>query len=171
MDLLRNDKTVLPHILDFKDTVKEYNDIKVKLGALTVEQNRLFLAIEQNEEDAKKMIDPAKVKNYFPVAPFETWEVGNDLPMFGTIGWMYRCLWTYIEIEYDDGTKLFESVFNRGTLERDLFNASSSHHKPEYPKMPTMASGEISVPSAMENILNMINAITDQGEGEVWPSG
>ena len=28
-----------------------------------------------------------------------------------------------------------------------------------------MASGEISVPSAMENILNMINAITDQGEG------
>ena len=29
-----------------------------------------------------------------------------------------------------------------------------------------MASGEINVPSAMENILNMINAITDQGEGE-----
>lgn len=29
-----------------------------------------------------------------------------------------------------------------------------------------MASGEINVASAMENILNMINAITDQGEGE-----
>ena len=160
------DNTVLPHILDFKDTVKGYNDIKVKLDALTVEQNRLFLAIEQNEDDAKKMIDPAKASKYFPVAPFETWKVGDDLPMFGTIGWMYRCLWQYIEIEYDDGTKLFESVFNRGTLERDLFNASSSYHKPEYPKMPTMASGEVSVPSAMENILNMINAITDQGEGE-----
>ncbi len=160
------DNTVLPHILDFKDTVKGYNDIKVKLDALTVEQNRLFLAIEQNEKDAKKMIDPDKVGKYFPVAPFENWKVGDDLPMFGTIGWMYKCLWQYIEIVYDDGTKLFESVFNRGTLERDLFNASSSYHKPEYPKMPTMASGEISVPSAMENILNMINAITDQGEGE-----
>ena len=160
------DKTVLPHILDFEDTVKDYKDIKVKLDALTVEQNRLFLAIEQNEKDAKAMIDPDKLTKYFPKAPFETWEIGQDLPMFGTIGWMYRCLWQYIEIEYDDGSKLFESVFNRGTLERDLFNPSNSYHKPEYPKMPTMASGEISVSSAMENILNMINAITDQGEGE-----
>jgi hypothetical protein len=31
--------------------------------------------------------------------------------------------------------------------------------------MPTIASGEITVPDALENILNMINAITDQGEG------
>jgi hypothetical protein len=85
--------------------------------------------------------------------------------MFGTIGWMYQCLWEYMEIVYTDGISLFEYVFNRGTLERDLFNASSSYHQPEYPKMPTMASGEVSVPSAMENILNMINAITDQGEG------
>ena len=42
------DQTVLPHILDFEDTVAGYNDIKVKLDALTVEQNRLFLAIEEN---------------------------------------------------------------------------------------------------------------------------
>jgi hypothetical protein len=159
------DNTVLPHILDFQDTIEGYNDIKVKLDALTVEQNRLFLAIEENEEDAKKIIDPDKVGKYFPSAPFENWQVGDDLPMFGTIGWMYKCLWQYMEIVYDDGTSLFENVFNRGTLERDLFNASSSYHKPEYPRMPTMASGEISVPSAMENILNMINAITDQGEG------
>lgn len=160
------DNTVLPHILDFKDTTKDYNDIKVKLGALTVEQNRLFLAIEQNEKDAKAMIDPDKLSKYFPKAPFDDWKIGDKLPMFGTIGHMYRCLWKYIEIEYDDDVKLFESVFNRGTLERDLFNSRSSYHKPEYPKMPTMASGEISVPSAMENMLNMINAITDQGEGE-----
>jgi hypothetical protein len=160
------DNTVLPHILDFRDTVEGYNDIKVRLDALTVEQNRLFLAIEENEEDAKKIIDPDKVGKYFPVAPFENWKAGDDLPMFGTIGCMYKCLWQYMEIVYDDGTSLFEYVFNRGTLERDLFNASSSYHKPEYPKMSTMASGEVSVPSAMENILNMINAITDQGEGE-----
>jgi hypothetical protein len=78
---------------------------------------------------------------------------------------MYKCLWQYIEIVYADGTSLFEYVFNRGTLERDLFNSNSSHHKPEYPRMPTMASGEVTVRSAMENILTMINAITDQGEG------
>jgi Ferritin-like len=160
------DNTVLPHILDFKDAVTGYNDIKVRLGALTPEQNRLFLAIEQNEKDAKKIIAKDKVKNYFPVAPFENWKAGEDLPMFGTIGCMYKCLWQYMEIVYDDGSSLFEYVFNRGTLERDLFNAKSSYHKPEYPKMPTMASGEVSVPNAMENILNMINAITDQGEGE-----
>lgn len=158
--------TVLPHILDFKDTVEGYNDIKVKLDALTVEQNRLFLAIEQNDEDALKIIDPDKVGNYFPPVPFKDWKAGQDLPMFGTIGWMYRCLWQYMEIVYDDGTSLFEYVFNRGTLERDLFNPGNSYHKPEYPKMPAMASGEASVPSAMENILNMINAITDQGEGQ-----
>ncbi|MCA1614814.1 MAG: ferritin-like protein [Acidobacteria bacterium] len=159
------DKTVLPHILDFRDTVEGYDDIKVKLGALTVEQNRLFLAIEQNEDDARGIIDPDKVADYFPPAPFVGWEAGQDLPMFGTIGWMYKCLWRYMEVVYADGTSLFEQVFNRGTLERDLFNASSSYHKPEYPRMPTMASGEVTVRSAMENILNMINAITDQGEG------
>jgi len=158
--------TVLPHILDFKDTIPGYNDIKVKLDALTVEQNRLFLAIEQNDKDAEKIIDTAKKSKYFPIAPFETWKIGDELPMFGTIGWMYKCLWQYLEIVYDDGTRLFNSVFNRGTLERDLFNASSSYHKPEYPKMPAMASGEVKVPDAMENILNMINGITDQGEGE-----
>jgi hypothetical protein len=160
------DNTVLPHILDFEDTIEGYNDIKVKLDALTLDQNRLFLAIEQNEKDAEKIIDPAKKSKYFPTAPFEDWKIGDALPMFGTIGCMYKCLWQYIEIVYDDGTKLFESVFTRGTLERDLFNTNTSYHKPEYPKMPTMASGEISVASAMENILNMINAITDQGEGE-----
>lgn len=161
------DNTILPHILDFQDTIAGYNDIKVKLDALTLDQNRLFLAIEENEEDARSIIDPAKAGNYFPSVPFENWSAGDteeNLPMFGTIGWMYKCLWQYIEIQYTDGTSLFEYVFNRGTLERDLFDSSSSYHKPEYPKMHTMASA-VSPLNAMENILNMINAITDQGEG------
>ncbi|HEX8173037.1 MAG TPA: ferritin-like domain-containing protein [Thermoanaerobaculia bacterium] len=163
------DNTVIPHIVDFNDTIDEYKNIRVKLGALNLEQNRLFLAIEQNEDDARSVIDPAKIDNYFPTVPFANWKVGNteaDLPMFGTIGWMYKCLWQYLEIEYTDGTTLFEAVFNRGTLERDLFNGNSATHRAEYPKMRTMASGEISVPDAKENILNMINAITDQGEGQ-----
>jgi hypothetical protein len=161
------DVTLLPHILDLTDTVGDYRKLRVKLDALTVEQNQLFLAIEQNEEDATKMIDPDVIKKgkYFPSVPFEGWTPDKPLPLFGTIGSMYKCLWQYIEIEYTDGVGLFEYVFNRGTLERDLFNSSSSYHKPEYPGMPTIASGEITVPDALENILNMINAITDQGEG------
>src|ERR1044072_6600807 len=100
-------------MLDSQETVEGYNDIKVKLDALTLEQNRLFLAIEQNEKDARTIIDKDKLKNYFQVAPFETWKIGDALPMLGTIGWMYRCLWQYMKIEYDDGkTKLFETVFN-----------------------------------------------------------
>ncbi len=164
-----DDTTTIPHILDFQDCIDPYDKIRVKLDALTLEQNKLFLAIEQNEKDALSIIDPDKKGGYLPTVPFKNWSVNNteaDLPMFGTIGRMYKCLWQYMEIEYTDGTSLFEYCFNRGTLERDLFNASSSYHKPEYPKMPTMASGEINVRDAMENILNMINAITDQGEGE-----
>jgi hypothetical protein len=162
------DNTIIPHILDFQDAVPGYNDIKVKLDALNLDQNRLFLAIEENDTDAKSIIDPSKIGNYFPEVPFANWTAESteeNLPLFGTIGWMYKCLWQYMEIEYTDGTGLFDYVFNRGTLERDLFNASSSYHQPEYPKMHTMASGEMTVESAMENILNMINAITDQGEG------
>ncbi|HEV2765338.1 MAG TPA: ferritin-like domain-containing protein [Pyrinomonadaceae bacterium] len=160
------DVTLLPHILDFNDAVDEYKDIRVKLDALTPEQNRLFLAIEENEADAKKVIAEQNQGKYFPTVPFENWQPGDPLPLFGSIGAMYKCLWQYVEMEYTDGVGLFEYVFNRGTLERDLFNAASSYHKPEYPNMPTLASGEISVPDAMENVLTMINAITDQGEGQ-----
>jgi hypothetical protein len=162
------DTTIIPHILDFQDAIPGYNDIRVKLDALTLEQNRLFLAIEQNEEDAKSIIDPNKMDKYFPSVPFETWQAGDteeNLPMFGTIGWMYKCLWQYMEIEYTDGSTLLEYVFNRGTLERDLFNAKSNYHQPEYPMMRAMATGELNSGNAMANILDMINAITDQGEG------
>ncbi len=163
------DVTVIPHVLDFNDTTPQYQSIRVKLDALTLDHNRLFLAIEQNEKDAKTVIRDECLKNYFPTVPFDNWQPQNterDLPMFGTIGAMYKCFWEYLEIEYTDKTKLFDIVFNRGTLARDLFNNGGSYHKPEYPKMRTMASGDISVPNAMENILDMINAITDQGEGE-----
>ena len=56
------DKTLLPHILDFNDTVGDCQKIRVKLDALTVEQNQLFLAIEQNEEDAKKNRDNSRLR-------------------------------------------------------------------------------------------------------------
>ncbi|HEU4712475.1 MAG TPA: ferritin-like domain-containing protein [Pyrinomonadaceae bacterium] len=162
------DQTVIPHIIDFQDTVAPYNTIKVKLDTLSLDQNRLFLAIEENEEDAQKIIDPEKIGNYFPTVPFTDWKINyteENLPMFGTIGWLYKCLWEYLDIEYKDHTRLFDYVFNRGSLERDLFNAMSAKHKPEYPKMRAMATGEIDSGWAKANVLDMINAITDQGEG------
>lgn len=160
--------TVIPHIIDFTDTIAPYNEIRVKLDTLSVEQNQLFLAIEENDDDAEKIIDPAKIGNYFPTVPFTDWKITNteeNLPMFGTIGSLYKCLWEYIDLEYSDGSKLFDYVFNRGSLERDLFNSISSKHKPEYPKMRAMATGEIDSGFAKANVLDMINAITDQGEG------
>ena len=86
------DKTLLPHILDFNDTVGDWKNVRVKLDALTVEQNRLFLAIEQNVEDAFNIIDPnvRKAGKYFPTVPFEGWKVGQPVPLFGTIGSMYK---------------------------------------------------------------------------------
>ena len=161
-------QTVIPHILDFTDTKAPYNTIKVNLDALTSQQNKLFLAIEENVDDASTILDPDKKSNYFPTTPFKDWQLTNteeNLPMMGTIGWLYKCLWEYIDITYTDDTTLFDYVFNRGSLERDLFNAISSHHKPEYPNMRAMATGEIKSGWAKANVLDMINAITDQGEG------
>jgi hypothetical protein len=163
-------QTVIPHIIDFEDTLAPHNTIKVKLDALTLDQNQLFLAIEENVDDAKKIIDPQVIASgkYFPSTPFDDWKISytvDNLPMFGTIGWLYKCLWDYIDISYSDNTSLFEYVFNRGSLERDLFNPNNSHHKPEYPKMRVMATSEINSGWAKANVLDMINAITDQGEG------
>ncbi|HEX6097253.1 MAG TPA: ferritin-like domain-containing protein [Thermoanaerobaculia bacterium] len=160
-------ETVIPHILDFADTREP--DMRVMLGALTEEQNHLFLAIEENDADAAGIIESDKRKKYFPTVPFKNWHATSteaNLPMFGTIGHMYKCLWEYMEIEYTDKTKLFDSVFDAGALERDLFNATSDHHAPEYPNMPTMVSPATDADAARERILGMISAITDQGEGQ-----
>src|SRR5262249_8666954 len=154
--------------IDFEDAIPPFNEMRVNLDALTPEQNLLFLAIEQNDNDARKLIEKSKVGKYFPDVPFTDWQLDYteaNLPMFGTIGSLYRCLWQYIEIEYTDDTRLIDYVFNRGSLERDLFNSNSSYHKAEYPLMRTMVTGEIDSGDAINNILDMINAITDQGEG------
>lgn len=164
-------KTVIPQVLDFKDTI--YPDMQVQLDALTDDQIKLFLAIEENDKDAEGIIKPKKIGKYFPSVPFEHWKETSteaDLPMFGTIGCMYKCLWEYMEIEYTDNTTLFQIVFTKGALQRDLFNAHTVSptgevtHKPEYPLMHTTATGEES--EARGRILDMINAITDQGEGQ-----
>ncbi|RFZ91030.1 hypothetical protein D0C36_18985 [Mucilaginibacter conchicola] len=182
------DSTVLPGILDFQDTLKS-TDIRVKLGPMNEEQCKLFLAIEQTEKAAMADIDPDKKKKYEETAPYDNWKEGETLPYFGSIGNMYLQLWNYLSIQYADGTTLWEIVFQKGIemarkkvvgfgpkpttpLQKEVFNPGrlekegtpDRYKSDEYPHMPT----SINTPDpekALHDVLNMINGITDQGEG------
>lgn len=164
------DITVLPHILDFKDTIAPYNEIKVKLGPVNKEQINLFLAIEETEDKAESIIreDVKKSKKYFPEVPFKNWTASSteaDLPMFGSIGAMYLCLWEYLSIGYSDNTTLWDYVFvPTNNDQQDIFNADTKNHAPEYPKMRATVDQTDPMQAQLE-VLDMINGITDQGEG------
>src|ERR1043165_4662803 len=122
--------SVIPNIIDLKDTVNE--DVAVNIGPLDADRIRLVRAIEQPEEDAKKAIKKGCEKKYFPEAPFDGWKIGDPLPMFGTIGWMYQCYYDYLSLSYDDGSTLWQKVFKQAAksppVQNDLFNAVSGGH-------------------------------------------
>lgn len=157
---------LIPHILDFRDTVPGYDDLRVKLDAMNESQIRLFLAIEETQEDAEKHIKPDCRHKYFPDAPFPDYKAGGPLPLFGSIGAMYLCLWKYLTLRYADGTMLWQKVRTEGSLQRDLFNTEvAGHPKAEYPGFEaTIADG--SSPKMLADVMRIINAITDQGEGK-----
>jgi hypothetical protein len=176
-----DDVTILPHILDFKDTVYPYNQVKVKTGAMNLQQTRLFLAIEQTETDAEKILDPDKLHKYSEKAPFDNWKPGTDLPWFGSIGNMYLQLWNYLSIEYTDKTTLWDIVFEKAkvdggpAMQKEVFNPDRlvtpkpQHDEKdpgndEYPGIDTSIQ-ETESEKALLNAMNMINGITDQGEG------
>ncbi|MFL6862093.1 MAG: ferritin-like domain-containing protein, partial [Allosphingosinicella sp.] len=114
------DKTIIPNIIDLKDTVNE--DLAVNTGPLDAERIRLFLAIEQPEADAKAAIKHDKLPDYFPKAPFAGWKPGDPLPMFGTIGWMYQCYYDYLSLSYDDGSTLWEKVWQQASKNNPVQN-------------------------------------------------
>jgi hypothetical protein len=161
-----DDLTILPHILDFKDTDEKHEHIKVKLGALNKEQVELFLAIEETEDLANHIIVRNKEK-YVSTVPFANWKqdsTSSDLPLFASIGGMYLRLWEYLSIEYSDHTTLWDYVFTKKSVQQDLFNSTAGGHEAEYPHMnATIPSNNSEV--ALEQVLDMINGITDQGEG------
>jgi len=161
-------QTVIPHIIDLTD-VQSYADVKVNLNSMTKDQLRLFLAIEEPTDTAKKKIKPAKLKDYFPPTPFADWKVGYtelNLKMFGTIGYMYECLDFYATLTYSDGSTLWDHVFKAGSLQRDLFNSAySGHPANEYPKFQSFLPNDATAATALPLVLDMIKAITDQGEG------
>ena len=172
-----DDKTVIPHIIDLKDT-STYKEVKVKLDSLNKEQIKLFLAIEQPEEDAQKEVPPGK---YFPPPPFENWKpeyTEKYLPMFGTIGWLYHCYASYLSIEYSDGKTLWDKIC--GSVQRDMFNYQNptSHPGKEYPRLNTNDDMNFNVnvfnvdvkESMFDKAIDMMSAITDQGEGSTKSS-
>ncbi len=161
------DETVIPHIINLRDTTTLTN-VKVALGPLNAAQIELFLAVEAPEDQARQRIDPGKLDKYFPAVPFAGWSPERteaDLPMFGTIGYMYECMVAYMTLDYSDGTTLWSRVYASSSVQRELFNSpTGGHPMPEYPGisalLPTIGAEE-----ALGAAVDIISAITDQGEG------
>jgi hypothetical protein len=165
------DKTVIPHIVDLLDTTDDR--VRVNLGPLTRPQLDLFLAIEEPENEARKRI---RRGNYFPKVPFAGWtrdKTENDLPMFGTIGRMYQCYYDYMNLRFDNGdgttSTLFEYVFDPNSVQKDMFNVASAtegHPEAEYPLFGATIDAK-DCADAFSQGVDMMDAITDQGEGSL----
>lgn len=164
-----DDKTIIPHVIDLKDVKKdsEFYGLKVKLDSMNSTQVRLFLAIEETEYNAEKNVDPAIWKSkYSPTVPYAGWKstsTESDLPLFGTIGHMYMCLWEYLSLEYTDGKNLWDKMYDPNSIQQDIFNSGPSS-APQYPKMSVQID-PTSEKDPLLQVMDMINGITDQGEG------
>lgn len=158
--------TVIPHIIDLMDTVNSH--VRVNIGPLDAERVELFRIIEQPDEQARKsLLLGGHHKKYFPKAPFDDWQIGQPLPLFGTIGHMYQCYYDYLHVRYTDGTTLWDAVLEQNPVQQDYFNrfAGPSGLGPQYDfdlKLDT-SDGV----AAFDHMCKMMDAITDQGEGSV----
>lgn len=174
------DSTTIPHILDFTDwkgTNPDLSTMTVELRAMNETQVELFLAIEETAALAATNLsnpdidlpDGGSRPKYFEPAPFDWFTASmteNNLPLFGSIGHMYLCYWSYLEIKYTDGSTLLERLTN---VQRDQFNNVPERPAAQYPGINATLS---STPPEEEldllkcELINNIDAITDQGEGD-----
>lgn len=158
-------QTVIPYIVDLRDT-DDYEKVVVNVGPLDDNSIKLFLAIEEPTDSARNKIVRNKTR-YFPEVPFTDTDFDpKKMKMFGTIGWMYSCYRSYLEIKYDDGTTLWDAVFNRNGQQNDLFNNFSfpGHPMREFMRFETtIALTDKNI--ARNQAFTMMDAITDQGEG------
>ncbi|KDC55317.1 ferritin-like domain-containing protein [Pseudoalteromonas sp. S3431] len=176
--------TLIPHILDFTDWKGKDPDLSkltVELRAMNEAQVDLFLAIEEKAERGHEMLfnPPVKRQNgdvgtkYFESAPFNwfTPSMGEtDLPLFGSIGHMYLCYWDYLEITYSDGSHLLWHLISPAKdngLQRDQFNNTPPREAKQYPGIKTeIECTTQDLNNVKLQLINNINAITDQGEGD-----
>ncbi len=165
-------KKTIPHIIDFRDCKEDSALINVELGALNENQINLFIAIEETLQNAQGRIKPECWEKYSHQAPYNDWKTTDnesDLPLFGSIGKMYETLWAYIEIEYTDGTTLLSKLLKNQepAFQRDQFNVKTdSHPQSEFPHITTTLGQYSSELILKVELINIINAITDQGEGK-----
>lgn len=161
--------SVIPYIVDLKDTINTSN-VQVQLDDLNSNQIQLFLAIEAPEEAARANIKPAELYKYFPDVPFNNWTSGQALPMFGSIGHMYSCLWKYLKMPFEDHSILLDYIIaqkNNQLPQQNLFqytDPNTQQTEMEYPGFSTTINTQVRDQLLME-IAKIINAITDQGEG------
>lgn len=178
----------IPHVVDLIDTA-HFKDIVVKLDALNENQIQLFKAIESPEEVLEKELENAPKGKYFPCVPFNNWTKDStlaNLPMFGSIGHMYKCLWQYINMEFEDGSTLLDYIgeqkgFGKFPRNRDryIYPVKGKDDKPtgevlhQYPfkttfddAVPDAQHPQYNRAALLGEIMDMINAITDQGEGK-----
>lgn len=158
--------TKIPGIVDLKDT-NRFEKVAVNVGPLDKERIELFLAIEQPQETAENDIVRNKGK-YFPKVPFPYTTVAelDANIMFGSIGYMYQCYRDYLLIRYEDGTRLWDHVMDSSGQQNDLFNSFSFPGHPMREFMGFETTIALTDPEiALRQALNMMNAITDQGEG------
>ncbi|KGK11431.1 ferritin-like domain-containing protein [Vibrio navarrensis] len=171
------DKTAIPHILDLTDLSEApYNAVKVALGGLDENSINLFLLIEEPSDVLASRIQASKRDKYIATngkgvegcVPFDHWSAQSteaDMPQFGTIATMYECLAAYLNVTYSDGSSLFSKMFNPDSIQRDLFNTEESGHPlAEFPRMKTVVDAKEAT-QAKSQIFQLMNAITDQGEG------
>ncbi|MCC6703138.1 MAG: hypothetical protein IT221_16525 [Fluviicola sp.] len=164
-----DDKTVIPHVLDLNDVKQDspFFGLKVKLDSMNSTQVKLFLAIEETEYNAEQNVDPAIwASKYSPTVPYAGWTSTSteaDLPLFGTIGQMYLCLWDYLSIQYTDKTTLWSKMYDKNAIQQDLFN-SSKGNSGQYPGMSVKIDPTSSKDPLLQ-VMDIINGITDQGEG------
>ena len=155
------DGTSVPCIGDLKD-MAGFEDVVVQLGPLDRNQVRLFLAIENPDWES------SSVK---PTVPFDGWNPGQPLPVFGTIGHLYECIREYMDLSYGAGTEtytLWEKVYDPNSIQIDLFNFESEtdyHPDQEFPAFDVFFPLGISAGDARKVADTMIDAITEQGEG------
>ncbi|TMP67824.1 hypothetical protein CWB76_16250 [Pseudoalteromonas sp. S1609] len=161
---------------------KTLQDLRVNATELSKEQTLLFMLIEETEENAHKIIQPEFLKpnadtqrpKYFEQAPYDWWKPNykeSDLPLFGSIGHMYLSYWDYIQIQYDDGTSLLDYATIQPTCEasqRDYFNErpGNDEYQAQFPGIIGSLNVNSDHTALKEALMNNVNAITDQGEGD-----
>ncbi|HEY8098988.1 MAG TPA: ferritin-like domain-containing protein [Methylobacter sp.] len=160
--------STIPCIGDLKN-VQGYEDVEVKLGPLDLNQIKLFLAIEMPDWEANAD------SHTRPSVPFPT---GNDgkatIPAtFGAIGHLYYCIEAYFDIKYNDGTTLWDNIYDPNSIQVDLFNfksKSAGHPDKEYPKFHVTFPAGQTKKEARKTAKEIITAIIDQGEGAIVSS-